>query len=400
MSVKPNKQKEEKFFLQTYNRLEQEIEYGKGVWLYSKSGEIYLDMFAGLAVNILGYNNPAVSEAITNQLKKYNHLSNYFLQDSQIEFAENILRLSGYDKLFLTSSGTESIEAAIKLVRKYANPLGKSEIISFKGGFHGRTYGALSLTYKEKYRVGYEPLMPGVKFLSHNNEKELTEAVDENTAAVFLEFIQGEGGLSTVSESYINKLTELKHKYNFLIVADCIQCGAGRTGKFLSIQHFDITPDICVIAKGIGGGLPLGVVLIKDDLKDIIKTGEHGTTFGGNPVSCAAGIAVMKELENGVMENADKMGKLLKTELEQLQKKFPEIIKDIRGIGLMLGVEVKDEFAQTLMQKFAEKNIFINITNNNVLRLIPPLIISKENIDYFIAAFASILESDYLSTEY
>ncbi|MEZ4689001.1 MAG: aminotransferase class III-fold pyridoxal phosphate-dependent enzyme [Ignavibacteria bacterium] len=212
MSKKVNKEKEEKYFLQTYNRLEQEIEYGKGVWLYSKSGEIYLDMFAGLAVNILGYNNPAVSEAITEQLKKYNHLSNYFLQDTQIAFAENILRLSGYDKLFLTSSGTESIEAAIKLVRKYANPLGKNEIISFKGGFHGRTYGALSLTYKEKYRTGYEPLMPGVIFLTHNNEKRINRAVNENTQQYFLNSFR-RGGLIAVSESYINKLAELKRKY-------------------------------------------------------------------------------------------------------------------------------------------------------------------------------------------
>lgn len=387
------KEKEKKYFLQTYNRLEQEIEYGEGVWLYTKSGEKYLDMFAGLAVNILGYNNPAVTEAITDQLKKFNHLSNYFLQDTQIEFAENLLRLSGFDKLFLTSSGTESVEAALKLTRKYANPLGKNEIISFKGGFHGRTYGALSLTYKEKYREGYEPLLPGVKFLTHNNEEELIKAVNEKTAAVILEFIQGEGGLSTVSESYVNTLEELKHKFNFLIIADCIQCGAGRTGKFLSIQHYKTSPDICVIAKGIGGGLPLGAVLVKDHLKDVIKAGEHGTTFGGNPVSCAAGIAVMKELENGVMQNANVMGEYLRKELVQLQSEYPEIIKDIRGIGLMLGVEVEDEFAKSLMKNFAEKNIFVNITNNNVLRLIPPLIISKEDIDYFITAFGSILES-------
>jgi len=387
------KEKEKKYFLQTYNRLEQEIEYGEGVWLYTKAGEKYLDMFAGLAVNILGYNNPAVTEAITDQLKKFNHLSNYFLQDTQIEFAENLLRLSGFDKLFLTSSGTESVEAALKLTRKYANPLGKNEIISFIGGFHGRTYGALSLTYKEKYREGYEPLLPGVKFLTHNNEEELINAVNEKTAAVILEFIQGEGGLSTVSESYVNTLEELKHKFNFLIIADCIQCGAGRTGKFLSIQHYKTSPDICVIAKGIGGGLPLGAVLVKDQLKDVIKSGEHGTTFGGNPVSCAAGIAVMKELENGVMQNANVMGEYLRKELVQLQSEYPEIIKDIRGIGLMLGVEVEDEFAKSLMKNFAEKNILVNITNNNVLRLIPPLIISKEDIDYFITTFGSILES-------
>jgi acetylornithine/N-succinyldiaminopimelate aminotransferase len=249
----------------------------------------------------------------------------------------------------------------------------------------------LSITYKEKYREGYEPFLPDVIFLTHNKEEELVKAVNENTAAVFLEFIQGEGGLSTVSENYVKTLSELKKKYNFLIVADCIQCGAGRTGKFLSIQHYDIEPDICVIAKGIGGGLPLGAIMIKESLKDLIKKGEHGTTFGGNPVSCAAGIAVMDELENGVMANADEMGKLLKSELEKLKNEFPEIIKDIRGIGLMLGVELENKFAETIMQKFMEKKIFVNVTNNNVLRLIPPLIISEENIKLFTKTFRSII---------
>lgn len=387
------KEKEEKFFLQTYNRLTPEIDRGDGVWLYDKSGEKYLDMFAGLAVNVLGYNNQAVSKAITEQLKKFNHLSNYFLQDTQIEFAERILKHSGYDRLFLTSSGTESIEAAIKLVRKYSNPLGKNELISFKGGFHGRTYGSLSITYKEKYREGYEPFLPDVKFLTHNNEEELTEAVNEKTAAVFLEFIQGEGGLSTVSEKYIKTLSELKKKLNFLIIADCIQCGAGRTGKFISTQHYDIEPDICVIAKGIGGGLPLGAIMIKESLKDLIKKGEHGTTFGGNPVSCAAGIAVMDELEKGIMKNADETGKFLKNELEKLKNEFPEIIKDIRGIGLMLGVELENKFAETVLQKFMDNKIFVNVTNVNVLRLIPPLILSKENVKYFIETFRNIIQN-------
>jgi predicted acetylornithine/succinylornithine family transaminase len=384
-------QREEKYFLQTYKRLDIEIECGEGVYLFAKNGGRYLDMFAGLAVNVLGYNHPAVNESIINQLNKYSHLSNYFLQEPQIEFAQKILEMSGFDRAFLTSTGTESAEAAIKITRKFSNPVGRTEIIAFKGGFHGRTYGAMSLTHKEKYRAGFEPLMPDVKFLDYNDIEALKKNASSKTAAVILEYIQGEGGIQVATEEFIKCIEELKSKFGFLLIADCIQCGAGRTGKFLSIRHYNTEPDICITAKGIGGGLPLGAVLIKDRLKDTVKYGEHGTTFGGNPVACAAGIVVLNELKNGVMENAQITGAYLKQELLNLKNEFPGLIKDVRGLGLMLGVELGNGFAKTILQKFTDRKILVNVTNENVLRLIPPLVITKEQINTFISTLKSIL---------
>jgi acetylornithine/N-succinyldiaminopimelate aminotransferase len=384
-------QREEKYFLQTYKRLEIEIEHGEGSYLYAKNGDRYLDMFAGLAVNVLGYNHPAVTDAIVNQLSKYSHLSNYFLQEPQIEFAEKIIEMSGFDRVFLTSTGTESTEAAIKITRKVSNPPGKTEIIAFKGGFHGRTYGAMSLTHKEKYRTGFEPLMPDVQFLDYNDTEALKKNISGKTAAIILEYIQGEGGVQVASEEFINCIEELKSKHGFLLIADCIQCGTGRTGKFLSIQHYKTEPDICITAKGIGGGLPLGAVLIKDKLKDAVKYGEHGTTFGGNPVACAAGIAVLKELKNCVMQNAETTGAYLKEELIKLKEEFPSVIKEIRGLGLMLGAELENKFAKTILQRFMDKKILVNVTNENVLRLIPPLIITRADTDLFLNAFREML---------
>jgi acetylornithine/N-succinyldiaminopimelate aminotransferase len=386
-------QREDKYFLQTYKRLDIEIERGEGAYLYAKNGERYLDMFAGLAVNVLGYNHPAVIDAIINQLSKYSHLSNYFLQKPQIEFAEEIIKMSGFDRAFLTSTGTESAEAAIKITRKFSNPFSRTEIIAFRGGFHGRTYAAMSLTHKEKYRAGYEPLMPDVKFLDYNDIEALKKNVTGKTAAVILEYIQGEGGIQIASEDFIACIEELKLKYGFLLIADCIQCGAGRTGKFLSIHHYKTEPDICITAKGIGGGLPLGAVLIKDKLKDAVKFGEHGTTFGGNPVACAAGIAVLGELQNGVMQNAETTGDYLKQELQKLKEEFPAVIKEVRGMGLMLGVQLENEFAKKILQKFMDRKILVNITNENVLRLIPPLIITREDTDLFLKAFWEMLEN-------
>jgi acetylornithine/N-succinyldiaminopimelate aminotransferase len=392
-------QREDKYFLQTYKRLDIEIERGEGAYLYAKNGDRYLDMFAGLAVNVLGYNHFAVTGAIVNQLNKYSHLSNYFLQEPQIEFAEKILEMSGFARVFLTSTGTESAEAAIKITRKYSNSQNKKEIIAFKGGFHGRTYAAMSLTHKEKYRAGYEPLMPDVRFLDYNDTEALMKNITGKTAAVILEYIQGEGGIKVASEEFIACIEELKSKYKFLLIADCIQCGAGRTGKFLSIQHYKTEPDICITAKGIGGGLPLGAVLIKDKLKDTVRYGEHGTTFGGNPVACTAGIAVLKELKNGVMQNAETTGAYLKQELLKLKEEFPAVIKDVRGMGLMLGTELDNGFAKTILKKFMNRKILINVTNENVLRLIPPLIITLADTDLFLKAFREILVDSCFSKQ-
>jgi acetylornithine/N-succinyldiaminopimelate aminotransferase len=384
-------EKEKTLFFNVYKRLPLEIERGDGCYLFTKSGERYFDLIGGLAVNILGYNHPAVTKAITEQVHKYTHLSNLFLQEPQIRFAERILILSGFDRVFLSSTGTEAIEGAIKLVRKFSIGKNKSELISFSGGFHGRTYGSLSLTFKEKYRRDHDPFLPEVTNLKFNSVTDLEKKISEKTAAVFLEFIQGEGGVVPVEKHFLKKLNELKRKFGFLIIADCIQCGAGRTGKFISPQHYDSDIDICVMAKGIGGGLPLGVILGKEYLNDCWKTGEHGTTFGGNPVACAAGLAVLDELENGVMKNAEVMGSFLNDELKKLKDIFPELIEDVRGKGLMIGIQVKKEQAQLIVDSLFRKKILVNLTNENVIRLLPALIINREECEMFLSKFEDVI---------
>lgn len=383
-------EKESKYFFQTYKRLPLIVEKGEGVFLHTDKG-IFLDMFGGLAVNVLGYNNPKVNEAIVSQIYNYNHLSNNFYQETQINFAEKLLTLSGFERIFLASTGTEAMEGAIKLVRKYFHSDKKTELISFKGGFHGRTYGSLSLTTKEKYRKGFEPLLPNIHHLLYNSVDDLKQTVNENTAAVFLEFIQGEGGIYVADCVFIDTLNELKKKYGFLIIADCIQCGAGRTGKFLSIQHYKADVDICVTAKGIGGGLPVAALMAKEYLNDCFKMGEHGTTFGGNPVACAAGIATLEEIESYAMRNAEVVGAYLKNEIINLQKKYPDKIKEVRGMGLMLGIELGDIVSAKVVENLFERKVLVNLTNDNCIRLLPPLILSQEEADIFLKAFEESL---------
>jgi predicted acetylornithine/succinylornithine family transaminase len=386
-------EKEKLFFFPTYKRLPIEIDRGDGVYLYTKTGERYLDLIGGLAVNVLGHGNKKVLRAINTQIEKFNHLSNFFYQDTQIEFAERLLKLARFERIFLASTGTEAIEGAIKLTRKHFKSKNKVELISFSGGFHGRTYGSLSITHKEKYRKEHHPFLPFTKFLNYNSVEDIEENIGNETAAVFLEFIQGEAGINVADVEFIRKLGELKKKYGFLIVADCIQCGAGRTGKFLSIHHYDIDVDVCVVAKGIGGGLPLSAIMAKEYLYNTWKVGEHGTTFGGNPVACAAGCVVLDELENGVMKNAAVEGEYLKNSLINLREKYSEKIKYVRGFGLMLGIEVQNVNPPDIVNNLFRKKILVNLASENVVRLLPPLIINKEEIDVFLDNFKKVIEN-------
>jgi acetylornithine aminotransferase len=384
-------EKESEYFFQTYNRLPLEIEKGEGVYLYTKEGGKYLDMVGGLAVNVLGYGNEKVVKAITEQAEKYIHLSNLFLQEPQVKFAEKLLQLSGFNKVFLASTGTEAIEGAIKLVRKYQAGKNKPELISFKGGFHGRTYGSLSLTPKLKYKQGHEPFLPDTRELIYNSIEDLENNINENTAAVFIEPIQGEGGVNVASDEFVSRLNMLKHRFGFLIAADCIQSGAGRTGTFTSLEQIAINADICVMAKGIGGGLPLGALMATEELAGTWKPGEHGTTFGGNPVACAAGLAVLEQLEESVMQNAMENGAYLREKLVSLKHQYPGKIKDVRGLGFMLGIELQNTDPAEVIQKFFEKKILVNLTNENVIRLLPPLILDEEDINFVISVFSRIL---------
>lgn len=386
-------QKDKECFLPTYNRIPIDIAYGDGVHLVDKNGIKYLDFFAGLGVNALGYAHPGIVQAVTKQIGKFAHLSNSFITDIQVEFAELLLKNSGMSKLFLTNSGTEATEGAIKVIRKKHGP--DKKIYSFTGAFHGRTYGALSLTAKEKYRKSFLPILPNIEQLPFNDIEALKNNISENTAAVFLEFLQGEGGINFVSEEFVSELKSLKEKYGFTLVSDTIQCGIGRTGKPFSHNHFDITPDIITSAKAIGGGLPLGAVMVKEELTNIFDQGEHGTTFGGNPVSCAAGLVVLKEVfENGLMEQVAELGKYFVDQLKELKNFFPQDIKEVRGKGFMLGVEFYYD-SSSIVSALRSKKVLANSTNINVLRILPPLIAGKKDIDYFLYSLHEVLKEKH-----
>lgn len=378
----------------TYKRLPLEIERGEGAYLIAKDGTRYLDMFAGLAVNALGYAHPAVVKAISAQAAKYTHLSNYFLQEPQIRLAELLTQQAGFEKIFLANSGTEAIEGTIKLVRKWGSTRGKSEIVSMSNAFHGRTMGALSLMDRPRYKEGFGPFLGGFCVTEFNNPGALRQNVTARTAAVVLEFVQGEGGIRPVTGEFARTLVELHSKHGFLLVADEIQSGIGRTGRFFAFQHYEgVHPDIVVVAKPIGGGLPLGGILAHPDVAGILEPGMHGTTFGGNPVACAAGIAVIEEIaKKNLMRHAAEMGVLMTTEFERLKSKFSGLIREVRVKGLMAGVEL-DREADPLVATMREKHhILVNGTDRTVLRLLPPLIVTPEQIRATVAALEQELQ--------
>jgi len=386
-------EKESKYFFHTFHRLPLEIDRGEGVYLYAKDGKRYLDFFGGLAVNALGYNHPRITAAIEKQIHRYVHLSNYYVQDTVVELAERIITASSYKRIFFSNSGTESVEGAIKIARKWGKGQGKSRLLNMSNSFHGRSMGALSLTEMPAYREGYEPFLPNTDFIEFNNVKDLQTKINGQTLGVILEFIQGEGGVNVISKEFVQELKTLQEKYGFLVIADEIQAGVGRTGKFFGFKHYDIQPDIVVIAKAIGGGLPLGAILGNEKVADVLTYGTHGSTFGGNPVACAAGCAVMEEInEKGLMIQAGIIGEYLKSKAKELQNQFPSVIKEVRGYGCMLGIDLNRN-GQPVVDELLNRGILINCTNTTVLRLLPPFIITQEQCDQLMFELHSVLKS-------
>jgi acetylornithine aminotransferase len=383
--------KEKQFFFHTYKRLSLDIERGEGVYLIAKDGRRYLDFFGGLAVNALGYNHPRINEAIQRQVHRYLHLSNYYVQDSQVKLAEKLISVSGYTKLFFSNSGTEAIEGALKLARKWGKEKGKVHLFGLSNSFHGRTMGALSLTERPKYRDGYEPFLPNVSHLSFNDVNDLRKNVNERTLGVVLEVIQGEGGINVISKEYAEELKLLREKFGFLLIADEIQSGIGRTGKFFAFEHFDLRPDIVVVAKAIGGGLPLGAFLGNEKVGEVFTYGVHGTTFGGNPVACAAGLALLEEVvDGGLMRHAGEIGEVIKSGARKLQGEFPQVIREVRGSGCMLGIDLTMD-GQPIVDELQGRGVLINCTNTTVLRLLPPLIVERDHCETLLRELRDVL---------
>jgi acetylornithine/N-succinyldiaminopimelate aminotransferase len=385
-------EKEAKNFFHTYHRLPLEIDHGDGVYLFAKDGKRYVDYFGGLAVNALGYNHPRINEAIEKQIHRYIHLSNYYVQDAQVELAERIIQASGFKRIFFSNSGTEAVEGAIKLARKWGQKSGKTQLFNLTNSFHGRTMGALSMTDRPKYREGYDPFLPNTNSVQFNDALDLRSKINDQTLGVILEFIQGEGGINVIKKEFAEELTALQQKFGFLVIADEIQAGVGRTGRFFSFEHMNVHPDIVVIAKAIGGGLPLGAILGNEKVADVFTYGAHGTTFGGNPVACAAGCAVMEEvIQKDMMNQAGVIGTYIQSKALEMQKEFPAIIKEVRGLGCMLGIDI-DRDGQPIVDELLNRGLLINCTNTTVLRLLPPYILTQELCDQLMVELRSILK--------
>lgn len=383
------------YHVNTYKRFNVEFVKGDGVYLFDKAGNKYLDLLCGIAVTGLGHKNSKLIGAAINQINKLWHVSNLFESTPQETLAKNLVDKSGLSKVFFCNSGTEANEAAIKFARKFGK--GRSTIITASGGFHGRTMGSLSASAQEKLWEGFQPLTPGFKNIPYNNIEAIKDKIDESTIAIMIEPIQGENGIIIPSHNYLNEIRSLCNEHDLLMIVDEIQTGFGRTGKLFAYQHNDIIPDIVTLAKGIANGLPLGGVLVSDKVAEAITPGSHGSTFGGNPISIAVANKVIDLLNDEVLNNVVQMGNLLKSKIEELE--IQEII-EVRNKGLMFGLKFHSDIdVKALAQNLLNNRIVTGTAGDNVLRLLPPLIIEEKHIDHFVYILKDLFKKMYNSTK-
>ncbi|MDK2794782.1 MAG: acetylornithine/N-succinyldiaminopimelate aminotransferase [Caldanaerobacter sp.] len=384
---------DKKYLMNTYSRYPITLVEGKGTKVWDDKGNVYLDFIAGIAVNSLGHCHPALVNALKNQSEKLIHCSNLYWNENQIQLAKIIAENSFGDKVFFANSGAEANEGAIKLARKYASLKYGSKrykVISAKNSFHGRTFGALTATGQEKYHKGFGPLLSGFKYVPFNDIDALKETIDDEVCAIMLEVVQGEGGIHEATPEYIKAVREICDENDILFIIDEVQTGIGRTGKLFGYEHYGITPDIMTLAKGLGGGFPIGAIVAKED-KSVFSPGDHASTFGGNPLACAAGIAVMKEItKEGFLDSVAQKGEYFKGKLESLKEKH-SVIKEVRGKGLMIGCEMDMEEASDIVTKAMGKGLLINCISHNVLRFVPSLTVTEEEIDTAIIILDDVL---------
>jgi predicted acetylornithine/succinylornithine family transaminase len=365
---------------------------GKGSRLRDDSGRSYLDFAAGIGVNGLGYGDPRVVAAIRRQTGLLIHASNLYFVEPVVALAERLVALAFPSKVFFANSGTEAVEAAIKFARRIGKAQERTELLAFEGSFHGRTLGALSLTWKARYREPFEPLVPGARFLPWDDLAAAEAAIGNKTAAVFVEPVQGEGGIRPASAAFLQGLAALCRQRGALLVCDEIQCGLGRTGELFAYRHFGVEPDLLTLAKPLGGGLPLGAVLLREERAGALGVGEHGSTFGGNPVAAAAALAVLDHLTaDGFLEKVRRRGEQLRKGLRSLSRSYPQAIAEVRGLGLMLGVEFRSP-AGDVVKGLRAAGILATKAGDNVLRLLPPLTIKGKEIEEFLSALEAVLD--------
>ena len=376
----PAKKKADKYHFDLYNRYPITLVKGRGCKVWDDERNEYIDALAGIAVNSLGHCHPRVVSAIQKQSGKLMHISNFYYNEPQSDLAEKLVNVSGLDRVFFCNSGAEAVEGAIKLARKYSSKNGKTgTIISMGNSFHGRTLGTIAMG-KDKYQNGFDPMPSGFERVQFNNVKALEERVNDQTVAIVMEPIQGEGGIVPVSKEFLQKARDLADKYDFPLILDEVQTGIARTGKMFAYLNYGITPDIVASAKALGSGFPIGAVLAKEKTANAFNYGNHGTTYGGNPLACAAALETLTVIEeDGICEKARVRGEYMMTRLRDLSNNWPAI-KEVRGMGMMIGVELSFPGADVVVEMM-KRGVLSNCASEVVIRLVPPLVISKEEID-------------------
>lgn len=382
----------EKYHLNVYKRFNLILKGGKGVKLFDDKGKEYIDFLSGIGVNALGYNHEVVISALKEGIGKLLHVSNLFYTEELALLSKRLIEASGFSKVFFTNSGTEANELAIKMVRRYGSSKGRFEIIALKNSFHGRSMGSLSITGREKYHRGFKPLLNGVKFVPLNDKDAFVEAFTPETAGVFLETIQGEGGMRVIDREYISFVREFTQDKDVLLVVDEVQTGMGRTGKFLSFMNFDVKPDITTMAKALGGGLPMGAVLTTEKVAEVMDYGSHGCTFGGNPFVARVSLSVLNFiLKDGFLDEVIVKGEYLKKRLSDEIGSLP-FVKGIGGMGLMVGIYIDGFKPRDIAEKILDRGVIVGTSGEDTIRLLPPLIINKGEIDEGVKIISSVLK--------
>ena len=385
------------FGMKTYGRAPVTFMEGKGAKLWDQNGKEYLDFLSGIAVCGLGHCHPAITTAIAGQAAMLIHVSNLFHTELQPMLAEKLCKKTGMDRAFFCNSGTEANEAAIKLARKWGRKHKGSlatHIVSLTGSFHGRTLGALAATAKPQYQTSFQPLPAGFTYTTRGAIKALENAVDDRVCAVMLEPIQGEGGVNLLTPEFLQAARKICDEKNALLIVDEVQCGLGRTGRFLAIEHAGVQPDVVTLAKGIANGVPMGACLARGSAAEVLEPGDHGCTFGGNPLACSAALAVLETIDHeNLLANAEQMGDYLKLKLQELAAKHTQVT-EIRGRGLMIGIQLKQPTAKELTQSMLAKGVVVGTAGDDVLRLLPPLIVTQADCDHLIATLSNALETN------
>lgn len=383
---------EDQFMGNLYQRFPVTIERGVGAHVWDVDGKEYIDCMGGYGVALVGHKNERVNNAIKEQIDKIITVHSSLYNKTREEFLTTLIGLApkGLTQVHLNNSGAEAIEAAMKFARKFT---GKKGMVAMKGSYHGKSFGALSLTFNPKYRKAFAPLVEKVSFASYGDMESLRSVIDDDTAFVILEPIQGESGIIVAPEGFLQEVRKLCDEKGIVLIFDEIQAGLGRTGRLWACDHWNTAPDILCLAKGIAGGVPMGATLVRPDILASISKGEHSSTFGGNPISCAAGTAALKAItEDGLIENSDKMGKLFREGLEKLKEKH-SMIREIRGKGLMIGIEMKFEVKDILMG-LIKKGVLMLYSGRNILRILPPLVISEDDVTKVLHALDSVLTEE------